>query len=123
MPAFKEHELADPKVLICAAAEMFAMRRARDRLIPEGLVGEPAWDILLQLYANHPLPMPVSGLSDASGALLSTGSRWIAALAAEGFIFPAGPPTTISDPLVSLTPDGHRRIGNCLTAMLRCDGT
>ena len=30
--AFKEDELADPKVLVCAAAEMFAMRRARDGL-------------------------------------------------------------------------------------------
>ena len=80
----------------------------------------PAWDILLQLYANHPLQMAVSVLSDGSGVALSCGSRWIAALAAEGFILPAAHPTAISDPLVSLTPEGHRKIGDCLMAMLRC---
>lgn len=120
MAAFKEDELADPKVLVCAAAEMFAMRRARDRVIPKGLVGEPGWDILLQLYANQPLEIPVSVLSDGSGIAPSCGSRWIAALAAEGFILPAPHPTTSGDPLVSLTPEGHRKIGDYLMAMLRC---
>lgn len=123
MPAFKENELADPQVLVCAAAEMFAMRRARDCLLPKGLVGEPGWDILLQLYANHPLPMPVSVLSDGSGVLVSCGSRWVAALVTEGFIIPAAHPATMDDPQVSLTPDGHLKIGNSLMAMLRCGRT
>lgn len=117
MPPFSKSELADPRVLTCAAAEMYAMRRRRDRLIPGELVGEPAWDILLRLYARHPSPVPLRDLSDGSDAG-AIAERWVAALGARSFTLcrkaPAG-----DEMLVSLTSEGHKKMAACLRAMLQ----
>ena len=55
-------EIDDPELLSNAAGEIYRMRRARDRYLPKELTGEPAWDILLALYAEEPAKLPVSSL-------------------------------------------------------------
>lgn len=86
--------------------------------MPDGFVGEPAWDILLQLYANHPSPRAVTDLSDGSGVSVSIGGRWVSALGTEGFVLRRIDPSGSGDFLVSLTSEGHRKVGDCLSAML-----
>ncbi len=62
-----------PRGLALARATL-ALRRKRDRLFPEGLFGEPVWDLLLDLY-----------IARADGRTISVSSACIAA---------AVPPTT-----------------------------
>lgn len=119
LPKFNESELRDPHALTCAAAEIYAMRRARDRTLPECLMGEPGWDILLQLYCSHPRPISVAALSSGSGVLSSTGARWITALRAEGLIKHTDGSCDAGSVLVSLSDNGHRTVATCLRTMLR----
>ncbi|MFS6809957.1 hypothetical protein, partial [Staphylococcus aureus] len=41
----------DPRRLTVLAAFVLEMRRNRDAYFPDGLFGEPAWDVLLVLFA------------------------------------------------------------------------
>jgi DNA-binding MarR family transcriptional regulator len=70
------------------AYEIHLARMRRDRLFNEELFGEPAWDILLCLYA---LPargemLTVTSLSLAANVAPTTGIRWQQTLELEGLI-------------------------------------
>lgn len=58
------------------------VRRARRKLLGEDLFSDPAWDILLELFAAHlgGRSMSVSDLARAVEAPLSTTNRWLSAL-------------------------------------------
>jgi len=63
-------------------------RRAREALFPEGLFGEPAWDMLLELFIARQQDRPVS-VSDAclaSRAPQTTALRWIEQLEAHALV-------------------------------------
>lgn len=64
------------------------VRRARDEIFGEGLFSDPAWDILLELFAAHlgRRAMSVAELAADIGLPLSTVTRWIAALAEKGIV-------------------------------------
>jgi len=94
MPAFMDSEIDDPELLSNAAGEIYRMRRARDRYLPKELTGEPAWDILLALYAEEPAKLPVSSLCFGSGAPQTTALRWIAVLEKAGL--PCGPVNNVA---------------------------
>lgn len=71
---------------IGAAKLMYAARRDRDIFFDPELFGEPAWDILLDLYIAGVEGRQISVSSSAMGAraALTTGLRWIAALVERG---------------------------------------
>ena len=71
---------------IGAAKLMYAARRDRDIFFDPDLFGEPAWDILLDLYIAAVEGRQISVSSSAMGARapLTTGLRWIAALVERG---------------------------------------
>jgi DNA-binding MarR family transcriptional regulator len=83
-------------------------RKYRNELFGEGLFGDPAWDLLLELYANAlgQQRISLSSASCASCVPLSTALRWMVAFEERGLI------TRDSDPLdarrtwISLTPHG-----------------
>lgn len=81
-------------------------RKLRDLFVGENLFADPAWDMLLELYANELAQqrVSVSSASDAAGVPLSTALRWMAALEERGLV------ARTSDPL-----DG-RRVWISLTA-------
>jgi len=95
------------------------MRRARDRVMPSGLTGEPAWDILLALYSEDPGELTVSSVCHGSGVPPTTAARWIGVLDVRGFIERSKHPRDDRIVLVSLTPQGRVIVERCLKAMLR----
>ena len=67
---------------------ILARRRERDRFFPSGLFADPAWDMLLALYAAHLEggKMTVSALCDAAAVPATTALRWIGNLEAAGMV-------------------------------------
>lgn len=67
--------------------QLVRARRERNRFFSAGLFGEPAWDMLLELYAADlsQRRVTVSNLAEASGTPMTTALRWIDALVKEGF--------------------------------------
>lgn len=119
MPPFDAIELDDPQLLSSAAAEIYRMRRARDRHMPAGLMGEPVWDILLALYSEEPARLPVSTVCYGSGTPPTTGLRWIGVLEKRGLLERANHERDGRMILLSLTHDGRLIVERCLKEMLR----
>jgi DNA-binding MarR family transcriptional regulator len=68
--------------------EILRMRRRREQAFGGGLFGEPAWDILLELYAaEHARQrLSVSSACYASGVPSTTALRWVRKLEKDGWI-------------------------------------
>jgi DNA-binding MarR family transcriptional regulator len=84
------HETAErrlPRLAEIAEVE-YGTRRARNQYLGADLLGEPAWDILLDLLVQQGRGRRISVTSAclASGAPCSTALRWIAALEASGLV-------------------------------------
>lgn len=110
----------DPEILRIAAAELYAMRRRRDKYIPRELSGEPVWDMLLASYAHRESGIPAGELCQSAAGPQSTGLRWLKAMIGEGLIEhvqPSSGDQTIE--LFALTKHGRAMIEEALTAMLR----
>jgi DNA-binding MarR family transcriptional regulator len=123
LPPFETIELDDPQLLSSAAAEIYRMRRARDRHMPVGLVGEPAWDILLALYSEEPAKLPVSTVCYGSGTPPTTALRWIGVLERRCLLERANHHKDGRIVLLSLTPEGRLIVERCLKEMLRAART
>lgn len=86
----------------------YRIRRSRDNYLPKQLFGEPAWDILLDLYINHTQArsVSVSSLCVASMVPATTALRYIAMLEDHGLLrkVPAEHDRRVS--LVELTDKG-----------------
>jgi DNA-binding MarR family transcriptional regulator len=119
LPPFDDHELDEPDVLLSAAAEIYRMRRARDQLMPAGLVGEPAWDMLLALYSEAPGGVTVSSICRGSGVPPDAALRWVGVLEARGLINRNAHDRDQRIALVVLTEHGRAIVERCLKAMLR----
>jgi DNA-binding MarR family transcriptional regulator len=119
LPPFEDSELDDPRLLSSAAAEVYRMRRARDRIMPAGLMGEPAWDMLLALYSEEPDNLTVSSLCYGSCVPATTALRWIGVLGEEGLVERSRHARDGRIMLVSLTADGRATVERSLKAMLR----
>jgi hypothetical protein len=63
-------------------------RRLRERLLPREIFGEPAWDILLDLYAARleGKAVSVSSACIASAVPTTTALRWLSKLAECGLV-------------------------------------
>lgn len=110
-----EPKTGDPTSLAAAAADIYGMRRARDRVLSSALVGEPAWDILLALYSEHSGKLSATSLANSFDAPASTVQRWVRALESEGLVHCQ----SACDPMfISLTAEGCRIMERCLKAMV-----
>jgi len=80
------------------------------------LLGEPAWDILLDLFIRAAAGRPVSVTSSAlaSGVPSTTALRYFDRLEGKGMISRRKSPTDGRVTFVDLTAQGHREIGACL---------
>jgi hypothetical protein len=79
----------DPKALAAIARRLIVERRTRDRLFDTfGLFGEPAWDILLDLFVAHAdqKPISISSACISSTAPATTGLRYLKALETKQLI-------------------------------------
>lgn len=80
--------VTDSASLAPLAHALYQMRRVRDLRFPKGLFCEPAWDILLDLFAAHGESRQISVSSACIGASVpvSTALRWLAKLEERGLV-------------------------------------
>ncbi len=86
----------------------YRVRRTRDHYFPRQLFGEPAWDILLDLYINHGQgrKVSVSSLCVASMVPATTALRYIAMLEDQGLLRKIASEHDRRVSLVELTDEG-----------------
>jgi DNA-binding MarR family transcriptional regulator len=77
-----------PSQLLKRARLILARRQARLRFFNPAMFGEPAWDILLQLYVSQGLGarQTVTSLAQTAGAPASSAIRWLHYLEKERLI-------------------------------------
>lgn len=95
---------------LALARKTYALRRKRASVFGNpDLFGEPAWDILLDLYiaAGEGKPVSVSSACIGSAAPATTGLRWLGVLADEGLIVRENDPEDHRRVLVRLTSAGQ----------------
>ena len=114
------HTKSDLSRLAC---RIYDGRRTRDRVFDRDIFGEPAWDMLLALYA---LPtrgelMTVSSLTYAAGAAQATGHRWQRILLSEGLIERQPQGIDGRKHIVSLTQTGRSLMDKFLTRLLNSE--
>lgn len=100
--------------------DIVAARRARGAILGNDLFADPAWDILLELYAASLAQrrVSVSELSAASTVPATTSLRWIDKLESAGLLTRTGDPLDSRRVWVELSADGRAR----MTAWLRAAG-
>ena len=77
------------RTALATARHAYWLRRQRTQIFGSAeLFGEPAWDILLDLYIAHAEGKPVSVSSACIGSAspATTGLRWLAVLTEHGLI-------------------------------------
>jgi len=91
---------------------VLAARRARRRILGEELFSDPAWDILLELYAAKLGHRQISteDLARSSGTPLSTTTRWIATLEQHGLARRGRDEKEVVYTQISLTTEGASRL-------------
>jgi hypothetical protein len=92
------------------AKRTFLARRARLRFVSPAMVGEPAWDMLLVLYATAAShgPHTISKLTAFTGASPTTALRWIDYLTSQGLVRREDNPTDKRVVLLSISEKGTR---------------
>lgn len=110
------HVHADPDVLAKLAIWMYRARRARERNLPADLLGEPAWDILLDLFIakSRGQRVSVTSVCIASQVPATTGLRWIGLLQAEGLILRDDDSTDRRRAFLRLSAAGEEAVAKCL---------
>ncbi|MDE2596163.1 MAG: hypothetical protein KGL44_04710 [Sphingomonadales bacterium] len=70
------------------AEACYVSRRRRERFFPSTMFGEPAWDILLDLYmqGRKRVPVSISSACLAGGTAPTTGLRWLSVLEDNGLV-------------------------------------
>ncbi|MGB7418120.1 MAG: MarR family transcriptional regulator [Erythrobacter sp.] len=101
------HKTPNRKTYVAIARRIYAMRRERNAIFhQQELFGEPAWDILLDLYIaeSEGRSVSVSSACIGSAAPPTTGLRWLGVLAAHGLTERTPDPEDQRRILVRLTP-------------------
>jgi len=103
---------ADSALLGLLAQEVYRDRRRRARHLSARLFGEPAWDLLLDLYAAaaRGLPVSVSNACLAADVPASTALRWLHHLADEGLVERLADESDARRHYVRLTEAGYARM-------------
>lgn len=93
-------------------ASVLLVRRARDAVLGKGLFSEPAWDILLELFAAKlgGRNMSLKELAVAIDAPSSTAARWLGALKDRGLIEQEIDPARPADHSICLTAEAETRM-------------
>lgn len=70
------------------ACRMYAARREREKVFGHALFGEPAWDIMLDIYIQQSQGkrVPISSACIGAAVPSTTGLRWLSVLQRKGLI-------------------------------------
>ena len=115
----RAHTSADSRIMKEAALPsrlvraVQAARRRRAALFEADLFSDPAWDILLELYALHleQQRASVSSLYAASCVPATTALRWIAKLENDGLVVRTGDSVDARRSWIKLSAEGAERMG------------
>ena len=105
--------------LIALATQIYDFRQTRSRFLPEALLGEPVWDILLALYslpADKP-KLSVSKLCHAANIPTTTGLRWEQLMAQNELVERDPDPRDGRRFFVSLSAKGEQFLDQILTPL------
>lgn len=93
---------------------MLKMRRNRDRFFADGLFADPAWDMLLSLYASElgQQSQSVGSLCEAAAVPATTALRWIKLLEDQGLIERRADPLDARRTYLSLSSAGLESLDN-----------
>jgi DNA-binding MarR family transcriptional regulator len=93
-------------------------RRARERIFDADLFADPAWDMLLELYAAEMrgVRMSVSSLCIGAAVPATTALRWIKTLETKGLIRRNADPLDGRRIFISLAPEASAAMGRLLKA-------
>jgi DNA-binding MarR family transcriptional regulator len=94
------------------ADRLYAERRRRDALFPDGLLGEPAWDLMLALFMAREKgqPMILCKAYRAAGVTDTTGRRLLDRMEEEGLITRRRAPRSRKMRVVELTDAAAERL-------------
>lgn len=94
------------------ADRLYAERRRRDALFPEGLFGEPAWDLLLAMFTAREKghAMILCKAYKAAGVSDTTGRRLLDRMEEEGLITRRRAPRSRKMRIVELTDAAVERL-------------
>lgn len=100
-------ELSEDHVL-----SLLIVRRAREAVFGQDLFSDPAWDILLELYAASlsGRDVTLADLAIAIRAPLPTAARWIAALKERALVELSSDSPVSPNLRISLTAQGSRKM-------------
>jgi len=114
----------EQEVQLCAGLLTFAKRLLRERRLREKIFeavefGEPAWDILLNLYIAHHEGklVSVSSLCVAAGVPATTALRWISTMEARGQLRRHRDPVHKRRMFMSLSDEALSAMDRYLTAL------
>ena len=107
-PGSDEAVSVSKQSLLGKAKQLIVSRRRRQDIFGKTMFGEPAWDMLLLLYARDASARQTIGrLSDLSGTTKSTALRWIDYLEQEQLVRREAHPTDRRAAFVQLTQRGR----------------
>lgn len=100
------------EVWLHAAAELYDARQKRQKFFPEWMFGEPAWDMLIDLFMAEKKNQLVSVTSAclASNVPPTTALRSLRQLEAEGFVIREPDPEDSRRSNVYLTDHAHNQV-------------
>lgn len=104
------------------ARAIYRGRRLRAQLLgDDGLFGEPAWDLLLDLFIAEAEGKRLSVTAACIGAAVptSTALRWILILETRGLVRRENDPTDARRVFLHLTEDGHQRLNAYFSQLQR----
>lgn len=113
----------DPRRMAAVRGYLRA-RRLRENLLPRELFGEPAWDMLLDLYVSRGDARAVS-TSDAciaSAAPPTTALRWLNRLVESGLVVRVDDTHDLRRTIVGLSPTGLEAVRRWVDATLGQNG-
>lgn len=116
----------DPGTVLATAAGAAVLakgiiraRHQRSRFLPSNLFSDPAWDLLLALYAAEIAQRrtTVGQLCAAANVPATTGLRWLSTLEESGLVERRADPLDARRFFVSLTKEGSEGMGAYLQSM------
>jgi DNA-binding MarR family transcriptional regulator len=105
--------------LVTIARLIFQARANRTRQFKQAIFGEPAWDMLLALYASaDSTRLPVGQICSLSGSPPTTALRWLDYLEREQFVLRRPHPHDARSAIVELTSKGRSALEEYLSETL-----
>ncbi|MDG6078088.1 hypothetical protein E3U23_02625 [Erythrobacter litoralis] len=110
-----------PLELRTEALRLYGARRKRDKIMSRELFGEPAWDMLLDLFiaSVDGKDLVATSVYSAGDTPPATGKRYLDVLSERGLIFSRLCPTDFRKIFYSLTRTGYAAVGNVLAESIR----